>query len=76
MDFLKKNGIQTTFHYVPLHNSPAGIKYAKGKNLKNTEKLAKSLVRMPIFYNQKYFGKDYFNKINRLVTIYLKNINK
>ena len=31
---------------------------------------------MPIFYNQKYFGKDYFNKINRLVTIYLKNINK
>ena len=76
MDFLKKNGIQTSFHYVPLHNSPAGKKYAKGKNLKNTEKLAKLLVRLPIFYDKKYFGKDYFNKINRLVSIYLKNINK
>ena len=72
MDYLKKNGIQTTFHYVPLHNSKAGKKYTKGNNLKNTEKLAKLVVRFPIFYNKKYFRENYFNKINSLISIYLK----
>ena len=27
MNYLKKNGIHTTFHYVPLHNSKAGKRY-------------------------------------------------
>ena len=72
MNYLKKNGIHTTFHYVPLHNSKAGKRYTKGNNLKNTEKLAKLVVRFPIFYNKKYFRENYFNKINSLISIYLK----
>src|SRR5690606_7590758 len=27
--YLKNAGIDTTFHYIPLHSSPAGLKYGK-----------------------------------------------
>ena len=29
MDHLKQNGIQGIFHYVPLHSSPAGMKFGE-----------------------------------------------
>ena len=47
---LKLNGINSVFHYVPLHNSPAGIKYGRSSGqLPNTEALADRLVRLPIW---------------------------
>ena len=47
---LKAEGVGTVFHYVPLHNSPAGLKYARvyGK-MTHTEDLSDRLLRLPLW---------------------------
>lgn len=48
--FLSERNIKAVFHYVPLHNSPAGKKYARTSgNLPNTEHLSECLVRLPMW---------------------------
>lgn len=51
IEFLKKRDIQAVFHYVPLHSSPAGLKYGRfhGKD-KYTTKESERLVRLPLYY--------------------------
>lgn len=48
---LREKGINSVFHYVPLHTSPMGLKlgYRKGE-LPVTEDISKRLLRLP-FYN-------------------------
>lgn len=54
MNHLKENGVGATFHYVPLHSSPAGKKYGKfiGED-KYTTRESERLIRLPM-----YFGLD------------------
>ena len=49
--YLKKNGILSVFHYVPLHSAPAGIKYGRfhGKD-EYTTKESDRLMRLPMYY--------------------------
>lgn len=49
MSFLRKLGIQTTFHYIPLHASPAGEVYGEfvGEDI-NTTTMSERLVRLPL----------------------------
>ena len=49
--FLKEAGINTVFHYVPLHSSPAGRKFGRfvGKD-RYTTKESERLLRLPLFY--------------------------
>ncbi|UOE93866.1 dTDP-4-amino-4,6-dideoxygalactose transaminase [Alkalihalobacillus sp. LMS39] len=49
---LKRNGVQATFHYVPLHTAEASIKYAKfyGED-KFTTVESERLLRLPMYYN-------------------------
>jgi dTDP-4-amino-4,6-dideoxygalactose transaminase len=48
--FLKKEGIQSTTHYVPLHSAPAGKKYGRvSGSLIITDDLANRLLRLPLF---------------------------
>lgn len=50
IDSLKNIGIRTVFHYVPLHSSPAGIRYGRSSgNLKNTEYVSDRLLRLPFW---------------------------
>jgi dTDP-4-amino-4,6-dideoxygalactose transaminase len=43
-------GIATPFHYVPLHNSPGGLRYARSPlSLAITESVASRLVRLPLW---------------------------
>ena len=47
---MKANGIQCVFHYIPLHSSPAGRAYGRQSGeLGNTDWVASSLVRLPLF---------------------------
>jgi len=47
---LKHKGIQTVFHYVPLHSSPAGKKYGRTHgNLTVTEEKSEQLLRLPLW---------------------------
>lgn len=45
-------GVQTVFHYVPLHSSPAGMKFGRfhGVDLFTTNESQK-LVRLPVWFN-------------------------
>lgn len=47
---LKQQGINSVFHYVPLHSSPAGQRYGRPHgSLTHTEELSDRLVRLPLF---------------------------
>lgn len=47
---LKSAGINCIFHYVPLHSSPAGRRYARmSGELKVTDDQAGRIVRLPLW---------------------------
>ncbi len=49
---MKERQIQTFFHYVPLHSSPAGLKYSSFAGCDRfTTAESQKLVRMPLWYN-------------------------
>lgn len=46
---LREDGIAASSHYVPLHNSPAGLRYARAAgSLEVTERSASCLLRLPL----------------------------
>jgi len=51
IETMKKLGIQTPFHYVPLHTSPAGKSFGRfvGED-KNTLRESERLVRLPLYF--------------------------
>ncbi len=54
IQFLAHNGIQSVFHYIPLHNSRAGLELGvfKGKD-EFTTKESERLLRLPLYYELK-----------------------
>lgn len=47
---MKTDGVDTPFHYVPLHNAPAGLRFARTSgSLPHTENLSERLVRLPLY---------------------------
>lgn len=52
IQFMKENEIQCSFHYVPLHSAPAGLKFGIfNGNDKYTTLESDRLVRLPMYYN-------------------------
>jgi len=50
LDELKQNGINAVFHYVPLHSSPAGLRFGRAHgDLSLTTSLSQRLIRPPIW---------------------------
>ena len=51
IEYLKKNEVLLVFHYVPLHSSPAGIKYGRfhGEDVYTTKE-SERLVRLPLYF--------------------------
>ena len=50
MNYLKNNGVQATFHYLPLHSSKYYQDKHDGRVLANCDRYADTLVRLPLFY--------------------------
>ena len=52
LNYLKENGIEAVFHYVPLHSAPAGRKFGRfnGED-RYTTKESERLIRLPLFYS-------------------------
>lgn len=49
MDHLRGAGVQAVFHYVPLHNAPAGLRLGRTSGaLRITEHVAARLLRLPL----------------------------
>lgn len=50
IDRLKEQGVNTVFHYVPLHSSPAGRRYGRvSGTMVNTESISNRLLRLPLW---------------------------
>jgi dTDP-4-amino-4,6-dideoxygalactose transaminase len=65
--FLGEHGILAIFHYVPLHNSPAGQLYGRaGGPLNVTEQVSDGLLRLPLYYEMTPENVQYVvSKISR-----------
>lgn len=52
MEKLNKQNIKAIFHYIPLHNSTAGLKYGRYVGeLNNTIKISENIMRLPLHPN-------------------------
>lgn len=51
ISYLRKNGIASVFHYIPLHSSTAGLKYSRfsGEDVYTTKE-SERLLRLPMHY--------------------------
>lgn len=51
ISYLKQNGVNAVFHYIPLHSAPAGCKYGQfhGEDIFTTKE-SERLVRLPLYY--------------------------
>ena len=50
LTFLRKRGVGSVFHYVPLHSAPAGLKYGRTHgDLSLTTDLSERLLRLPLW---------------------------
>jgi len=48
---MKEQGVQTAFHYVPLHSSPAGLRFGRvNGSMVNTDDVSARLLRLPLYY--------------------------
>lgn len=61
IDYLKANGINSVFHYIPLHSAPAGLRFGRfhGED-KYTTKDSERLLRLPLYYG---IGDDDVEKV-------------
>ena len=64
MDYLKNHGVQTTFHYLPLHSSKYYEDKHDGRALPNCDRYADTLVRLPLYYE---LTDDEIDKICKLI---------
>jgi len=49
IETLRARGVQSTFHYVPLHSAPAGIRFGRPDGeLSLTDDLSARLIRLPL----------------------------
>ncbi|MGN6711804.1 dTDP-4-amino-4,6-dideoxygalactose transaminase [Anaerocolumna jejuensis] len=72
--YLKENGVNAVFHYIPLHSSPAGHRLGRfvGED-KFTTKESERLLRLPLYYGLK--KEDQENVIDVIYAFY-RNIRK
>lgn len=51
MKRFRENDINAIFHYVPLHSSPAGVKYGRvGSAMNVTDDISDRLLRLPLYF--------------------------
>ena len=52
IEYLRRHDITTVFHYVPLHSSPAGLKFARTHgDMTVTNETSDRLLRLPLYYD-------------------------
>ena len=70
INFMKENGIQCVFHYVPLHSAPAGLKFGRFDGIdEHTTLESDRLVRLPMYYG---ITKHDLNKVINTTIEYFK----
>ncbi len=68
ISYMKQNNIQCTFHYIPLHSAPAGLKFGRFDAVDAyTTKESERLVRLPMYYGM---NKDDLEHVIKSVLSY------
>jgi dTDP-4-amino-4,6-dideoxygalactose transaminase len=70
LGYLRSQGIQAVFHYLPLHSSPYFRNKHDGRDLPNTDHFAGCIVRLPFFYSLKERQIRYIT--NKIFDYFLK----
>ena len=75
IEHLKKNEVLSVFHYIPLHSSPAGIKYGRfhGEDVYTTKE-SERLVRLPIYFE--LTAEDCNKVVSCIHSFYCRNNSK
>ncbi len=72
INYLKNNNIFSVFHYIPLHSSPAGIKYCRTNgSMEITNRISDTLTRLPMFYE---LDSDNMNLIKNTIIQFMTKI--
>ena len=71
ISYLKEQGVQAVFHYIPLHTAPAGKKYGEfvGEDVYTTKE-SERLLRLPLYYGMKKI--DVERVIDAIMEFYTK----
>lgn len=72
MEWMKAHGVQTTFHYLPLHSSQYYQPFYQGEKLVQCDRYADCLVRLPLYYELK---EEEVQKIAQLVIEFSRTNN-
>ncbi len=52
---MRRRGVSAIFHYVPLHSSPAGLRYCRTSGeLPVTDSVSRRLIRLPLWMGISY----------------------
>lgn len=67
----REKGISCTYHYTPLHSSPAGLKFGKVSGIMdNTDRLSSSLIRLPLWMGMTEEEQAYVIEATKEIMIY------
>ncbi|MDO5122012.1 MAG: DegT/DnrJ/EryC1/StrS family aminotransferase, partial [Erysipelotrichaceae bacterium] len=57
--YLGEKGVQSVFHYIPLHSAPAGLKFGRfsGEDVYTTSESSR-LTRLPLYYGMTDEDRD------------------
>jgi dTDP-4-amino-4,6-dideoxygalactose transaminase len=66
---MKEAGVNTVFHYIPLHSSPAGLRYGRSatERLPVTDLVSDQLVRMPLWTGLEPQIDDLLERTDRIL---------
>tara|TARA_B110000879_G_C11034400_1_gene456209 strand:- start:307 stop:1041 length:735 start_codon:yes stop_codon:yes gene_type:complete len=71
LDFLAGNNIQASFHFIPLHSSPAGKRFCRFiGNMQITNESSEQIIRLPLFPSM---STDEIERVINLTLNFCKN---
>ena len=74
IEYLKRNEIMAIFHYIPLHLSPAGLRFGRFDGEDNfTTKESERIIRLPMYYGLK---EGDIEKITKTIEKFYVNQNQ
>ena len=67
IDWMKEHEITCVFHYIPLHSSPAGLRFGRFSGIDTfTTRESERLVRLPLYYNMSRKNTDEVIRLARM----------
>ena len=70
IEHLNRQGIQASFHFIPLHSSPAGLQFGKiSGNMRHTDAVSERIIRLPLWYGLEPY-------VEKIITIALDTLER